>query len=86
MAIRQLDPHKVYTKREIVAHYDRHPAVLDSRQCGTSHKVYKGPRGSFVVCNGPGECPRGTLKSILAQAAAAGVFGLVLAVIVRLAL
>lgn len=82
MAIRHIDPHKVYSKREVVAHYDRHPAVLDSHQTG-SHKVYKGPRGSFVVPNGPGDMARGTLKSILTQAAAAGVLGLIAAVVVR---
>jgi hypothetical protein len=85
MAIRSLNPAKLYKKQEVVSYYDHNPAVLDSHQTG-SHKIYRGPRGSFVVPNGAGDMKRGTLKSILAQAAAAGVFGLVLAVIVRLAL
>ena len=86
MAIRHIDPHKVYPKREVESYYDHHPAVTSARQCGTSHKVYKGPRGSFVVPTGPGDCPRGTLKSILTQAAAAGVLCLVVAVLVRFVL
>lgn len=83
MAIRSLDPHKLYKRDEVESYYDHHPAVLESRQCGTSHKVYKGPRGSFVVPTGPGDCPRGTLRSILTQAAAAGVFALLLALFIR---
>jgi hypothetical protein len=85
MAIRHIDPHKVYPKREVEGYYDHHPAVTSARQCGTSHKVYKGPRGSFVVPTGPGDCPRGTLKSILTQAAAAGVLLALLAVLARFA-
>ena len=83
MAIRQIDPARVYAKREVESYYDHHPAVTESRQCGTSHKVYKGPRGSFVVPTGPGDCPRGMLRSILTQAAAAGVFALALALVIR---
>jgi hypothetical protein len=78
MAIRQLDPHKLHSKREVESYYDGHPDVVSSRQAGTSHKVYKGKRGSFVVPTGHGEMSRGTLKSILTQAAAAGVVILVI--------
>lgn len=83
MAIRSLDPHKVYPKREVESYYDHHPAVESSRQCGTSHKVYKGRRGSFVVPTGPGDMPRGTLTSILRMAAAAGVLLAVLLIVAR---
>ena len=82
MAIRSLNRDKLYAKLEVESYYDHHPAVTESRQCGTSHKVYKGPRGSFVVPTGPGDCPRGTLRSILTQAAA-GVFALALALVIR---
>ena len=83
MAIRSLNRDKLYAKLEVESYYDHHPAVTESRQCGTSHKVYKGPRGSFVVPTGPGDCPRGMLRSILTQAAAAGVFALALALVIR---
>lgn len=86
MAIRSINPAKLYKKQEVENFYDHHPAVTSARQCGTSHKVYKGPHGSFVVPTGPGDCPRGTLKSILTQAAAAGVLCLVAAVLLRFVL
>ena len=79
MAIRQLNPAKLYKRREVESYYDHHPAVVDIRQPGTSHKVYKGPHGSFSVPTGSGEMPRGTLASILRMAAAAGVLGLIVA-------
>ena len=79
MAIRQLNPAKLYNKREVESYYEHHPAVTDIRQPGTSHKIYKGSRGSFSVPTGPGDMPRGTLASILRMAAAAGVLGLIVA-------
>lgn len=56
MAIRSLNPAKLYKKQEVVSYYDHHAAVIDSHQTG-SHKVYKGPRGSFVVPAGAGDMP-----------------------------
>ena len=79
MAIRSLDPARLHKRREVESYYDHHPAVLETRQCGTSHKIYKGPRGSFSVPTGPGDMPRGTLASIVRMAAAAGVLCLLVA-------
>jgi len=60
-------------------HFDHHENLVAVRHCG-GHKIYTGPTGQVVITTHPGECPRGTLKSIVKMAVLAGLT--VLAVIV----
>lgn len=69
MARRTLDRSTTY--REVTAHFDHHPALVESRQSG-SHRTYTGPTGSVVVPCHSGDVPRGTLRSIVRMAVMAG--------------
>lgn len=69
---------KAHTGREVCAHFDNHPALVEVHQSG-SHRIYRGPRGSVIVPAHNGDVPRGTLRSICRMAALAGLAALVIA-------
>jgi len=71
---------KCTTNHELEQHFDHHPALITWRKCG-GHKIYTGPTGQVVITTHPGECPRGTLKSILKMAVLAGLAVAVLVVL-----
>ena len=68
--------------RDVCAALDRSPDLVEVRQNGTSHRIYKGPRGSVAVPVGHDkELKLGTWRSILRQAAMAGLVCLAVAVV-----
>ena len=70
--------------RDVCAALDRAPGLVSVRQNGTSHRVYVGPRGSVAVPVGEKELRRGTWRSIIRQAAMAGLAMMVIAAIALL--
>lgn len=85
MAQRTLNPDKLTPNRDVESYFDHHPLVTDVRVCG-SHKTWKGPHGSVTAPVGhPGEMARGTLRSVIRAAVAAGLAVLLIALIVQVA-
>jgi predicted RNA binding protein YcfA (HicA-like mRNA interferase family) len=79
MARRTLD--RAHTAREVNAHFEHHPALIDVRQNG-SHRTYRGPNGSVIVPCHNGDIARGTLRSIVRMAALAGLAALAVAALI----
>lgn len=69
------------THREVNAALGRAPHLCGVRP--GKHIIYVGPHGSVAAPNHPGDCPRGTLRSICRMAVAAGLFCLLLFVTVQ---
>ena len=79
MAIRTLNPNKVYTYQEVEHALDHAPHVLGMRQSG-SHKTWEGPHGIVTAPVGHrGDMKRGLCRAVALAAAAAGLFLLLLA-------
>ena len=72
--------------RDVCAALERAPGLIAWRQNGTSHRVYVGPRGSVAVPVSEKELRRGTWRSIIRQAALAGLAVLVIAAMLAVAL
>lgn len=79
MSRRTLD--RATTAREVCAHFDHHPALVEVHQSG-SHRVYRGPSGTVIVPAHSGDVPRGTLRSIQRMALMAGLAVLVIGLVV----
>lgn len=75
------DLERAKTNREVGAALDRAPHLCGKRT-GGRHTVWIGPHGSVPAPMHPGECARGTKNSIIRMAVAAGLFCLVIAMLV----
>lgn len=71
-------PPKIVTHAEIHAALRRAPKLQSIRN-GGRHTTYVGPTGCVPVPNHPGDCDRGTWRSIVRQCIAAGLVVLALA-------
>ena len=70
------------TNREVEAALDHAPHLISKRSTGR-HTVWVGPTGSVPApVSHPGECNRWTKNSIIRMAVAAGLFGIIILLMV----
>lgn len=71
--------------RDVCSALERSPYLVSTRQNGSSHRVYVGPRGSVAVPVHEKELRLGTWRSVIRQAAMAGLLVVALFLVIALA-